>query len=35
VMVVPSVYGYECLPCRRLCPDCREATVTIEPGAQD
>ena len=35
VMVVPSVYGYECLPFHHLCPDCREATMTIEPSAQD
>ncbi len=35
VMVVASVYGYERLPFHHLCPDCREATMTIEPGAQD
>lgn len=35
VRIVPSVYGYECVPYHHLCPDCRETTLGMEPGAQD
>jgi hypothetical protein len=35
VTVVPSAYGYECVPFDHLCPDCREMTLGIEPSAQD
>lgn len=35
VMVVPSVYGYECVPFHYLCPDCQESTLGVEPSALD
>jgi hypothetical protein len=35
VMIVPSVYGYECVPFHHLCPDCQEQTLHMEPIAQD
>src|SRR5438093_10617844 len=35
VMVVPSVYGYDCVPFHHACPDCRETTLGMEPSAQD
>src|SRR5579859_6378621 len=35
VMVVPSVYGYECVPFHHLCPGCKETTLGVEPSAQD
>ncbi len=33
--IVPSVYGYECVPIHHLCPDCRDTMLRAEPGAQD
>ncbi len=35
VMVVASVYGYECLPFHHLCPECRATTLGVEPSALD